>query len=109
MPMRDLPFMARTAGTVTFLRCSLIFTPPWGRGAAATRLSYTPSRSVDSGSKRYVVLSSLLSVANLLHELFEMLGRVHEIDLVRVDDQQRRLVVAVEVMRVRLTELLQIR
>src|SRR5713226_1296853 len=60
--------------------------------------SYVSSRSVDSRSKRHVVLRSLLSVSNLLHELIEMLGRVHEIDVVRIHNQQRRLVVPVKVV-----------
>src|SRR6185436_20621681 len=78
--------------------------------AARRTPSPTPwSRSVDSGSKRYVVLGSLLSIADLLHELVEMLGCVNEIDLVGIHNQQRRLVVPVKVVRVRLTELLQIR
>src|SRR5207237_3382918 len=71
-------------------------------------LPTSSSRSVDSRSKRHVVLRSLLSVSNLLHELIEMLGRVHEIDVVRIHNQQRRLVVPVKVVRVRLAELLQI-
>ena len=79
------------------------------RSRSPSSLPTVSSRSVDSGSKRYVVLGSLLSIANLLDELFEMLGRVHEIDLVRIHDQQRRLVVPVKVVRVRLAELLQIR
>src|SRR5258708_37849239 len=71
-------------------------------------LDLPPSRSVNSGSKRYVVLRSLLRVSNQLDELIEMLGRVDEIDLVRIHDQQWRLVVPVKVMRVRLAELFQI-
>src|SRR5258706_378048 len=67
-----------------------------------------PSRSVDSGSKRYVVLRSLLRIANLLDELIEMLGRVDEIDLVRVHHQQWRLVVPVKVVRVRFADLFQV-
>src|SRR3954471_14258705 len=70
--------------------------------------SHIPSRSVYSGSKRHVVLRSLLSVSNLLDELVEMLGRIHEIDVGRIHDQKRRLVVTVKVVRVRLAELLQI-
>src|SRR5258706_6387269 len=67
-----------------------------------------PSRSVYSGSKRYVVLRSLLRIGDLLDELIEMLGRVDEIDLVRVHNQQWRLVVPVKVVRVRLAELFKI-
>src|SRR6185295_271122 len=67
-----------------------------------------PSRSVDSGSKRYVVLRALLRISDLLDELIEMIGRVHEIDLVGIHHQQRRLIVPVKVVRVRLAELLQI-
>src|SRR5205814_9008992 len=70
--------------------------------------SSTPSRSVDSGSKRYVVLRTLLRVSNLLDQLIEMLGRVYEVHLVRVDDQQWRLVVPVKVVRVRVAELLEV-
>src|SRR6266850_3051396 len=60
------------------------------------------------GSKRYVVLRSLFRISDLLDELVEMLGCVHEVDLVGIHHQQRRLVVSVKVMRVRLAELLQI-
>src|SRR2546423_6277174 len=60
------------------------------------------------GSKRYVILRSLFGISNLLDELIEMLGCVHEVDLVGIHNQQRRLVVPVKVMRVRLAELLQI-
>src|SRR5947207_4329091 len=69
---------------------------------------YDSSRSVYSGSKRHVVLRSFLSVSNLLDELIEMLGRIHEIDVGRIHNQQRRLVVPVKVVRVRLAKLLQI-
>src|SRR5205085_4911797 len=67
------------------------------------------SRSVYSGSKRHVVLGSLLCISYLLDELFEMLGRVNEIDPVRIHHQERRLFIPVKVVRVRLAELLQIR
>src|SRR5687767_11857609 len=105
--MRDFPFIARMAGTVTFFRSALFIISSggprrraWRTGNRACpdrrdRLSSTTSwsRSVDSGSKRYVVLSSLLSVSNLLHELVEMLGCVNEIDVGCIHHQQRRLVV----------------
>src|ERR1051326_2149773 len=82
-----------------------------GRGRqAALPVPTTPwSRSVYSGSKRHVVLGSLLRISYLLDELVEMLRRVNEIDPVRIHHQQRRLFVPVKVMRVRLAELLQIR
>src|SRR5438445_9554722 len=69
---------------------------------------YAPSRSVYSGSKRYVILRALLRVSNLLDELIEMRRGVHEVDVVRVHHQQWRLLVPVKVVRVRLAELLQI-
>src|SRR5258706_6691617 len=69
---------------------------------------YAASRSVDSGSKRYVVLRSFFRTADLLDELIEVLGFVHEVDLVGIDDQQRRFVVPVKVVRIRLAELQQI-
>src|ERR1043166_5801596 len=90
MPIRWRDFIARIAGTVT-----LFFIFP-------------PSRSVYSGSKRYVVLRAFFRASNLLDELIEVLRGIHEIDFVRVHDQQWRLVVPVKVMRVRLAELLQI-
>src|SRR5580765_1240461 len=71
-------------------------------------ITYAASRSVDSGSKRYVVLRSFFRTSDLLDELIEVLGVVHEVDLVGIDDQQRRFVVPVKVVRIRLAELLQI-
>src|SRR6266516_6270036 len=109
MPTRAVPFIARMAGTGTFL--SSFMSPPGPRRQvlSAGALSTTSwSRSVYSGSKRHVVLRSLLRISNLLDELIEMRRRVHEVDLIGIDDQQRRLVVPVEVVRVRLAELLQI-
>src|SRR2546421_12898333 len=83
-----------------------------GRPGAITHhsspITTLPSRSADSGSKRYVVLRAFLRIPNLLHELIEMRWCVHEIDLVRIHNQQWRFVVPVKVVRIRLAELLQI-
>src|ERR1051325_11734602 len=104
--MRRGPFSARTAGTVILLVgiCSSSWTERRtydGLQPVVVGLKPDlrhPSRSVDSGSKRNVVLRTLLRVSNLLHELIEMLRRVHEVDLVRVHHQQRRLVVPVKAL-----------
>src|SRR6266852_8453095 len=104
--------MARTAGTVTLLGWSIFSSlGPEGdrrRKDECILLPYAPSRSVDSGSKRYVVLRSLLRISNLLHELIEMRRGVHEVDVVRVHHQQWRFLVPVKVVRIRLAEFLQI-
>src|SRR5205085_12394039 len=126
MPMRAPPFIDFTAGAVIFFgvivsssrteeddgscvlsAASCVLFQDAGRRTQDTGLRSFPSQSL-LGSKRYVILRSLFRISNLLDELIEMLGCVHEVDLVGIHHQQRRLVVPVKVVRVRLAELLQI-
>src|SRR5260221_11893575 len=122
MPMCVWPFIARIDGTVTFFGVSTC--APWwaerARNDAAeldarrTNLQRSSrhrgtatisSRSVNSGSKRYVVLRSFFRISNLLDELIEMLGLVNKVDLGGIHHEKRGVVVPVEVVRVRLAEL----
>src|SRR5262249_56097465 len=79
-----------------------------GGGGAKARRSTFRLGPLTSGSKRYVVLRSLLCISNLPNQLIEMHRLLHEVDLVCIYNQQWRFVVPVEVVRIRLAELLQI-